>query len=348
MCDSDAPSIQKEPPEDGYQTLVDNFPNGVIVLFDADLRYRIVGPAVLPFSKRDAAAMVGKDIFELFPADTAAQLEPALRSTLDREEASLDVEFGTRVHHIETEPVDIDGDPYGVLVTQDVSEARETEHTLKRQNERLDQFASMSSHDLRSPLNVAAGRLELFRETNDADHLAAIEESLEQIDELTTDLTGLARSERSIEEYEPVSLDAVARSAWEIIDTREATLETEPCSIDGDESQLQALFENLFRNAVGHGGASITVSVGPLNDGFYVEDSGMGIPAEKRETVFEHGFTTGYSGTGTGLTIVQRIAAAHRFDVSLRDSSTGGARFEFHEQSAETVRTSKTSPADSA
>ncbi|WP_049987839.1 sensor histidine kinase [Halobellus rufus] len=334
MCDSDSRSTE-DPPEGGYRTLIDNFPNGVIVLFDSDLRYRIVGPEVLPFSKREAATMVGKDIFELFPSETAARLEPPLESTLEGSAESLDVEFGEHVHHLETAPVEIDGDEYGVLVTQDVSEARETERTLKRQNERLDQFASMISHDLRNPLNVAAGRLELFRETNDADHLTAIEDSLDRIDELTTDLTGLARSEGSVEDYETVSLDAVARSAWKMIDTREATLETEPCSIAGDESQLQALFENLFRNAVGHGGASVTVRVGPLADGFYVEDSGKGIPAEKRDAVFEHGFTTGYSGTGTGLTIVQRIAAAHGFDVSLLDGSAGGARFEFHERDGE-------------
>ena len=90
-----------------------------------------------------------------------------------------------------------------------------------------------------------------------------------------------------------------------------------------------ALFENLFRNAVGHGGEDVTVRVGPLEHGFYVEDTGEGIPPEERDSVFDHGYTTGYSGSGVGLTIVSRIAQAHNWDITLTDSSEGGARFEF-------------------
>ncbi|MFD1598383.1 sensor histidine kinase [Halobellus rarus] len=329
MGDSGSPSDRISPPEGGYQALVDNFPNGVLVLVDSGLRYRIVGPDILPFSGRETTEMVGKDVFELFPESTASRLASALEATLDGTAQSFDVEFEAKVHHIETEPVRIDGDPYSVLVTQDVTEARETANTLAEQNERLDQFASMISHDLRGPLNVAEGRLALFRETDDPEHLAAVEDALERIDELTADLTELARSSGSDEEYERVSLDTVARSAWEMIDTLEATLVTEGCSVVGGESQLQALFENLFRNAVGHGGSDVTVRVGPLESGFYVEDTGVGIPPERRDEVFEHGFTTGYSGTGTGLTIVRRIAASHGFDVTLGESAEGGARFEF-------------------
>ncbi|WP_144904581.1 sensor histidine kinase [Halobellus captivus] len=338
MCGSETGIKREAAPEGGHRALIEHFPNGVLVLFDPDLRYRIVGPAVLPFSKQESATMVGKDIFELFPPDTASRLEAALESTLEGAKQSFDIEFDDRIHHIETGPVDLDGDPYGVLVTQNVSEARESAQTLEQQNERLDQFASMVSHDLRNPLNIAKGRLELFRETNNPDHLEAVADSLERIDELTTDLTGLARSDKSAEEYEQVSLDAIAQSAWKMIDTREATLEAEACSIVGDRSQLQALFENLFRNAIGHGGAAVTVRVGPLEDGFFVEDTGKGIPSEKRETVFEHGFTTGYGGTGTGLTIVRRVATAHGFAVSLLDSSEGGARFEFRSQAVDDGR----------
>lgn len=73
----------------------------------------------------------------------------------------------------------------------------------------------------------------------------------------------------------------------------------------------------------------MTVRVGPLPDGFFVEDTGRGIPEEIRQDVFEHGFTTGYSGSGVGLTIVGRIADAHGFDVEVAESAEGGARFEF-------------------
>jgi signal transduction histidine kinase len=62
--------------------------------------------------------------------------------------------------------------------------------------------------------------------------------------------------------------------------------------------------------------------------GFYVEDSGPGIPPEKRDEVFEQGYS-GDTGTGLGLAIVGRITEAHDWSVDIRESPEGGARFEF-------------------
>jgi len=92
------------------------------------------------------------------------------------------------------------------------------------------------------------------------------------------------------------------------------------------------VFENLFRNAIEHGGIDVTVRVGQLNDyGFYVEDTGAGIPADAREAVFEPGHTSASGGTGFGLTIIKRIAEAHGWGVEIEESAEGGARFEFTE-----------------
>jgi len=99
--------------------------------------------------------------------------------------------------------------------------------------------------------------------------------------------------------------------------------------IQADHGQLQALFENLFRNAIGHGGNGVTIRIAPINDGFYVEDTGTGIPKEQRENIFEHGFSTGYGGNGVGLTIVSRIANQHGWSIELSEEACGGARFEF-------------------
>lgn len=212
---------------------------------------------------------------------------------------------------------------------------RDREDALAERNERLEQFASMISHDLRNPLSVATGRLELYRETGDESNLDDIERSLTRIEELVTDLTALARHGTTDDEHEPVSLPEIASETWDLIDTRSATLSTEECTVTGDRSQLKALFENLFRNAVGHGGPDVTVRIGPLNNGFYVEDTGEGIAPEERDTVFEHGYTTGYGGSGIGLTIVNRIAQAHNWTVTLTESNEGGARFEFRDMTAD-------------
>lgn len=317
------------PPPDGYQVLIDNFPNGVLVLFDAGLYYRIVGPETLPFSGRHTVDMIDKHFYDHFPEGTAAELEPRLNATIDGEPQSFDIDYDGRVHHVETRPAQINENSYGILVTQDVSDVHQTVEELEQQNKRLDQFASMVSHDLRNPLSVALGELEQYRETDDEACLDGIEDALGRAEDLIVDLTALTRSSIPSDEHTSISLEAVARNAWDLIDTRSVTLETKSGTIVGNKSQLQALFENLFRNAVVHGGDDVTVRVGPLDDGFYVEDTGEGIPPEKRDDVFGHGYTTGYGGSGVGLTIVRRIATEHDLEGSLSESAEGGARFEF-------------------
>ncbi|WP_254810720.1 sensor histidine kinase [Natronosalvus amylolyticus] len=319
--------------QDGQRALIENFPNGVLVLFDDDLKYQIVGPRTLPFSKKESIEMVGHRIDELFPSSIIDQLESELQATIEGEQRSFDIEYTDRVHHIETQPVDIKGQSYGVLVTQGVTEERKRAKELERQNERLDQFASMISHDLRNPLSLAVADIEMFRETGDEGYLDGALEALDRIDELTTDLLTLARTDATSDEYDTVAIRTVANRAWEMVDSRQATLEIEDQSLYCDRGQLQALFENLFRNAVGHGGNSVAVRIGPLEEesGFFVEDTGSGISPEDREEVFKHGYTTGYSGSGVGLTIVSRIAQSHNWEVSLTDSEEGGARFEFRE-----------------
>ena len=71
----------------------------------------------------------------------------------------------------------------------------------------------------------------------------------------------------------------------------------------------------------------MTVTVDRLGDGFYVADDGPGIPEDARGKLFDAGYTTSEEGTGFGLSIVQEIATAHGWDVSVADG-TGGARFE--------------------
>lgn len=215
-------------------------------------------------------------------------------------------------------------------ISTDVTEYHRRKEELETQVNRLDQFVSMITHDIRNPLTIAQASLELYEENRSEERLESIGDALERIDELTTDLLALARHDADTVEIESVQLETVASKAWTAVDTRNANLETEAKTIDADSSMLQTLFENLYRNAVGHGGSDVTVRVLPHDAGFIVEDTGVGIPADLRERVMEHGFTTGYSGTGIGLTIVQRIAEEHGWDVELGQSSEGGARFVFN------------------
>jgi PAS domain S-box-containing protein len=210
---------------------------------------------------------------------------------------------------------------------------REREEELRQQNERLNQFASMVSHDLRSPLSIALGYLEQYQETGAESNLETVDEALVRMQELLADLTGLARHDEPNDRDTHISLTDVSQAAWAMVTTRSASLSVIDDTVAANRSQLQALLENLFRNAVNHGGADASVRVGPLETGFYVEDSGDGILPADREKMFDHGYTTGDGGSGIGLTVVSQIAEAHNWSVTLTESTEGGARFEFRETS---------------
>jgi len=98
-----------------------------------------------------------------------------------------------------------------VGVIRDITGRKRRERELERRNERLDEFASIVSHDLRNPLNVAAGRLELAREEHDSDHLEAVARAHDRMATLIDDLLTLAREGVDVESLEPVDLAAVTR-----------------------------------------------------------------------------------------------------------------------------------------
>ena len=222
------------------------------------------------------------------------------------------------------------------LLTRWVSyelERQEARAQLQRERDRLEEFASVVSHDLRNPLQTATGRAGLLAEEIESEHIPPLERALSRMEVLIEDLLTLAREGMEVEDVEAVDLGALAEQAWGTTDPDVAALRVDPdrLSIRADESRLRQLLENLFRNSIEHGGDDVTVSLGPLPDrrGFYVADDGPGIPAGKREEVFDAGYTTSESGTGFGLSIVSEIAAAHGWTVSVTDADNGGARFEF-------------------
>ena len=238
---------------------------------------------------------------------------------------------------------------------------------LRRQNDRLEKFATLVSHDLRNPLNVADGWLDVVSEDCESEAIAKIEASHDRMRTIVDEVLTLARAGRAVDDPTELDLGRVVADAWEQVATRDATLAIDlDLTVRGDRSRLRQLFENLFRNSVEHGSTGnrpeagdsvehgstssrpqaddsvehgstddepdpddISVSVGPCPDGFYVEDDGVGIPADRRERVLEFGFSTADDGTGIGLGVVEDIADAHGWTVTVTESDDGGARFEF-------------------
>ena len=221
----------------------------------------------------------------------------------------------------------------GVLV--DITERKQIEQELHQQNERLDEFASVVSHDLRSPLSVVEGRLELAREDCESEHFDAIDTAINRMNRIIEDVLWLAREGQDIGSVAPTPIRHTVDAAWDVVadDLDQAELfyaddERSQLMIEADEDRLRQLLENLLRNAIEHGGENVTVTVGALDSGFYVEDDGLGIPPDEREDVFTAGYSTDEEGTGFGLNIVKRVAEAHGWSIRVTGGSEGGARFE--------------------
>lgn len=272
-----------------------------------------------------------------------------LSSESDLERALYRVEFDapggeTRIYDVHTELLPFeDGQFSGTIhAFRDVTQQHRSQRQLERQNERLEQFTSIVSHDLRNPLNVAQGNLELHAEScDDEAGLEPIRQSHERMSELIEELLSLAQEGDAIGETSAVSLEQLVRDAWRNVETGDASLEV---GVDGtivaDEGRLRELFENLFRNAIEHGGRdedAVTITVGTLEAhddgrraatkaGWYVADDGPGLPAD--EPIFEFGYTTSAEGTGLGLAIVDEIVEAHGWSIDTRESACGGARFD--------------------
>jgi len=211
----------------------------------------------------------------------------------------------------------------------DITERKERERRIKRQNERLDKFTSVVSHDLRNPLNIAASRLELAAAECDSPHLDDVAAAHRRMEQLIEDLLAFARAGSEAIDRGTVELGPLLRECWDGLGSDDGRLAVETdLAVRADRDRLRQLVENLLANAIEHAGPDASVVVGGTDGGFYVEDDGPGIPEDDRAEVFDAGYSTAGSGTGFGLSIVSEVAEAHGWEVAVTDGDGGGARFE--------------------
>ncbi|MEF8812971.1 MAG: ATP-binding protein [Halovenus sp.] len=137
----------------------------------------------------------------------------------------------------------------------------------------------------------------------------------------------LERQNDRLKEF--TDIRAVVDTAWDGIGCHPSASVhyDEVRSVSAGFDRLRELSEHLLRNSVEHGGDSVSIRVGPLARGFYVEDDGPGLPEERRDTVFDHGFSTDDEGSGYGLSIVRTIASAHGWDIRVTRFEITGIEF---------------------
>lgn len=203
-------------------------------------------------------------------------------------------------------------------------------------------FTSDVSHELRTPLMVLASSCELLLENPALDQRARaqvqrIARACEEMRDLVQTFLMLARTQREDSDMAPkLSLATAADqliTLWrEPIEAKGLTLLFEPgqpSDTGYNATFLHAVMGNLLRNAL-HYTDSGFIRLTLEAEGFVVEDSGVGIPEEKRQAMFQpfvRGNEQRGEGLGLGLSLVQRICENQGWSVSLTSSEPNGCRF---------------------
>lgn len=350
---------------EAQSSMFDAFVDGVegaIYVKDEQARHLRKSATPGDFSQEEFIGKTDVDVYGESP-NTRDSHEDDMRVIEDGEsihgkEASYTTPDGTHWSRSTKVPWRHDGEIVGLVGwTRDSTEEVRRRQRLERQDERMEQFIRSLRHDVRNPLQIASGIIGLARETGSVDRLDRANEAVARIDQILDDLTETVLEESMLpaEETgggrpEPVSIPELAADVWDLVGVETATLEIEfegDAVVNAPRSSIRPVFENLLRNAVDHGGADVTVRVGPLDSGgLYVADDGPGIPEAERGTVFEDGYTTTRTGTGTGLSIVDSIATQRHWDLQITESWAGGTRIELRNTMVVAEPTTELRPGD--
>ncbi|MDB2261207.1 hybrid sensor histidine kinase/response regulator [Halorubrum ezzemoulense] len=310
-----------------------------IYVVNAEAEFEYVNEAFLDLVGYDREAIIGSPPGKI-KTDEGVQRANDMLATIVSSAGPETQQFRVDIHtkdgetvpcydHMAALPFD-DEFRGSVGILRDATREQRQREELIRQNKRLDEFTSIVSHDLRTPLQNAKTAAEMARAESEATHFEALEREHERMEQMIDELLTLAKEGESVSEPEPVDVGALAAEAWKPFGCPADTLDVvdDEITVSGDRSRIRRLLENLFRNVDDHCGSPVTVTIGASADGFYVADDGPGLDETDCESVFEAGYTTATDGTGFGLTIVERIADAHGWDISVGDSASGGVRFD--------------------
>lgn len=309
----------------------------VIAIVNENAQFEYISPACKHVLGYEQEELIGTVAFDYMPPDDR-------RSTMERFFAALEnpgmepsVEF--RFEHpeegwivIEARGKNLFDDDFinGFVVNaRDITALKKQQQELKQQNEQLKDMRRVLSHDLRSPINVAADSLQLYRETNDRSYLEKIENAITRIETLLDQVVSMSEQGMEINTTDETSLERVVESAWEMTEAEDAELHVENSKrLEADRSGLQQVFENLIENSIEHSAGEVTIKIGTSDSTIYYEDTGPGIPEPQRDEVFELGYTTDQENTGFGLNIVKQIVIGHGWEIEITEGEEGGARFE--------------------
>lgn len=320
------------------------FQSSAAALFICDARGRILR------ANRRAASLLGLDADELVGTALASVVELPVewREVMPSDLAGVQVRFaasGVRrtgllsTSALEVEPGTFDG---RVVALDDISEQLVLEQRLAEQDRfaALGRLAAGLAHEVNTPVTGIASYAQLLHElTPKGDPRAPLVDKLEEqafrVSRIVTNLLELARPAEA--ERQQIDLAAIAEQEVKQLHGEAGRLGVRlSCKVDGRATvsgnavQLELVIHNLLRNALQAtppgGEVNVDVAADARHVQLAVTDTGRGVPAEMRESIFEPFVTTrqGRGGTGLGLAVTRDIVRAHGGEIAVESNVPTG------------------------
>jgi len=355
-----------------YRLLFENMTSGFAVhkmIYDEngkpiDYRYLEINPAFEKLTGVPVNALLGKTLKELMPYTEEYWIETFGRVAMTGEPIAY-TNFSREIgKHFDTYVFSPEKDIFAV-VFNDATERVKAQEEVQKLNEELKQrireledtnteltqFTYTVSHDLKSPLvtiNGFLGYLEQDSLSGNIDRLKKdtkrIQEAVNKMDALLTELLELSRIGRMMNEPVDVPFDDLVKDALEIvhgqINKHKVTVQVQPnlSIINGDRQRLTEVLQNLIDNAAKYMGEQtdplIEIGQQGTDDGkpvFFVRDNGIGIAPEYHERIFGlfNKLDARSEGTGIGLALVKRIIEFHGGRIWVESEAGQGSAFYF-------------------
>lgn len=206
---------------------------------------------------------------------------------------------------------------YNIVLLKDITE-------IVQKNNELEQFTSILKHDLTNHLMIIQEYAKLT-ETEDTDKIEKVINSAGRAQEIIDDMDTVFRNKESDPDLTKIDFKFVCENVWQNIETEnESLIVKNTREFDGDMGMTKVLLENIFKNSVEHGGEDVTIEAKITENMMCISDDGVGIPDEKVDKIFQHGFSSKSNGTGLGMSIISVMCNSQGWDVQIdRDYDNG-------------------------
>lgn len=354
--------------ERNYRKLASNLPDTDVFLFDEKLKVILAEGTIMQKHHISSSYFEGKSIDDIMDPTYSAYIRPLYEAVLRGKSISSDLALRDEFINFRGVPLrDSNQHVYGgIMVSQDITARKKNEQELIRARDEAENasrakasFLSTMSHELRTPLNAVIGMAHFLLQDNprpeQAENLEILHFSAESLLTLINDILDFSKIDANKVEFEKIAFD-IRDTINNIVQTHKVRAEEKhlrlslfmaddvPAKVTGDPTRLAQVLNNLISNAIkftetGYVAVSIAAIEKKKNASvlsFSVKDTGVGIPEDKLETIFEQfsqadsNTTRKFGGTGLGLTITKRLLELQNSHISVVSKVGEGATFSFN------------------